>query len=86
MLHHPLVIDRHQIGQQLEPITVGEQQQQLPDEARRLQPIQQLGNDRALVSCRNCRTGERLAQIGMAVHKVGKGGQFLLRLRGRGFG
>ena len=48
VLHHALVEHRHQIGEQFESVALSQQKQQFADRARRLQPVENLTNDRLL--------------------------------------
>ena len=67
MLHQPFAVDVEEIRQQRQPAPRGEQQHELADRRRRLQALEELLHDGALVSGRHDRIRERSLQIGVTL-------------------
>ena len=85
MLHQSLAVHVEEIRKQRQPATRREQQHQLAGGRRRLEAIQNLLHDRALVGGRHDRVRQRALQIGMLPHEIDERRELLLGAFGIGF-
>ena len=72
MLHQPFTVDVEEIRQQRQPTPRGEQQHEFADRCRRLQALEDLLHDGALVSRRHDRIRERSLQIAVRANQIDK--------------
>src|SRR4030095_4589134 len=71
-LHQPFTVDVEEIRQQRQPAPRGEQQDEFADWCCRLQALEDLPHDGALVSRRHDRIRERSLQIGVRPNQIDK--------------